>query len=165
VLIHDNSFARCFRLAIPDYLIYYRSHDVDACWKGYASATSRLHQWRRSPATCPMPWRQSTRSRPSRKLAKISILDALWEDLLKRLRQTDADLFPHTEQPGDARSQARVGARKCSRQKQNGLRHLVLMDESPPCFRGWLWPRDVQLHYQPESLRRRAQVRIQVREG
>lgn len=26
-------------------------------------------------------------------LAKIPILDALWEDLLKRLRQTDADLF------------------------------------------------------------------------
>jgi len=29
-------------------------------------------------------------------LAKIPILDALWEDLLKRLHQTDADLF-HTE--------------------------------------------------------------------
>jgi hypothetical protein len=40
-----------------------------------------------------MPLRQSTRSRPSRKLAKIPILDALWEDLLKRLRQTDADFF------------------------------------------------------------------------
>ncbi|HET9365763.1 MAG TPA: hypothetical protein VFP71_12205, partial [Candidatus Angelobacter sp.] len=26
-------------------------------------------------------------------LAKIPILDALWEDLLKRLHQTDADLF------------------------------------------------------------------------
>lgn len=28
-----------------------------------------------------------------RELAKIPILDALWEDLLKRLRQTDAELF------------------------------------------------------------------------
>jgi len=28
-----------------------------------------------------------------KELAKIPILDALWEDLLKRLHQTDADLF------------------------------------------------------------------------
>ena len=41
-------------------------------------------------------------------LAKIPILDALWEDLLKRLRQTDAGLFQfESRNPGvHSRSEA-----------------------------------------------------------
>jgi hypothetical protein len=45
VLIHDNRFARCFRLAIPDYLIYYRSHDVDAQVKEVQITPLQSHQF------------------------------------------------------------------------------------------------------------------------
>ena len=41
-----------------------------------------------------------------RELAKIPILDALWEDLLKRLRQTDAELFEQNSPGHHARSEA-----------------------------------------------------------
>lgn len=42
-------------------------------------------------------------------LARIPILDALWEDLLKRLRQTDPDLF-RSARESEIDSQAQVGA-------------------------------------------------------
>jgi ribulose-5-phosphate 4-epimerase/fuculose-1-phosphate aldolase len=44
-------------------------------------------------------------------LAKIPILDALWEDLLKRLHQTDPELFRAQTSGNDAGSQVHAGAR------------------------------------------------------
>jgi ribulose-5-phosphate 4-epimerase/fuculose-1-phosphate aldolase len=46
-----------------------------------------------------------------KELANIPILDALWEDLLKRLRQSDADLFQLNQSPQDAGSKKHSEAR------------------------------------------------------
>jgi hypothetical protein len=39
-------------------------------------------------------------------LARIPIVETLWEDLLKRLRQTDAELFEQRSPGHHARSEA-----------------------------------------------------------